>query len=325
VSGKTISFSLNGNPVCGGAGLPNCPTTDGQGSANLPNVSLPAFLNPGTYPAGVEAAVVGESTSGSASLTILKAVATVSLSNLIQTYDGTPKFATATTTPAGLKVVISYTQGGKTFNSPTNAGSYKVTATIDDPRYSGKQTGTLVITKATAAITLSNLLQTYDGKPKFAGATTDPAGLKVSISYSQNGKAVSKPTNPGSYDVLATVSDANYTGSQTDVLVIQPGTPTAKTGGVRNLKATSATLTGTVDANFAEITQIYFEWGVPFDSQVNILPVSTPVSGNGNTSVSADLTGLAPNTTYYFRLVVKDGSGNVVRSDVITSFHTPKK
>jgi hypothetical protein len=248
------------------------------------------------------------------------------LGNLIQTYDGTPKFVTTTTTPAGLKVIIGYTQGTTVFGSPTNAGKYSVTATIDDPRYTGKATGTLTINKATATIKLKDLTQTYDGKPKFATVdTTTPAGLKVVISYAQGGKAVSNPTKPGSYDVTAKVNDANYIGTQTETLVIQPGTPTVKTGGVKSLKATTATLTGTVNANFATITEIYFEWGTPFDSQVNKLPVSTLVTGSSNTTVSANLTGLLPNSAYYFRLVVKYGTGSQVSSDVITSFNTPIK
>jgi predicted extracellular nuclease len=325
VGGKTISFTLNGNPVCGGTGLPACSVTDATGKATLQNISLPTSIYPGTYSVGVGARVVGEATSGSASLTVTQAPATVTLSNLIQTYDGTSKYATATTNPAGLNVVITYKQGSTVFNSPTNAGNYSVTATINDPRYTGKATGTLVITKANATIILDNLTQTYDGKPKYVTATTNPAGLKVTIKYSQNGTAVSSPTKAGSYDVLATVNDANYTGTQTAVLVIQPGTPTVKTGGVKNLKATSATLTGTVNANFANITSIYFEWGVPFDSQVHTLPVNTQVTGNSTITVSADLTGLQPDTSYYFRLVVTYGSGSQVRSDVVTSFHTPKK
>ena len=41
-------------------------------------------------------------------LVIAKASATVTLDDLAQTYDGTAKSATATTTPTGLTVVITY-------------------------------------------------------------------------------------------------------------------------------------------------------------------------------------------------------------------------
>jgi Bacterial Ig-like domain (group 3)/MBG domain len=48
-------------------------------------------------------------------------------------------------------------------------------------------------------------------------ATTAPAGLNVDITY--NGGST-PPTNPGSYAVAATISDASYTGSATGTLVI---------------------------------------------------------------------------------------------------------
>ena len=54
--------------------------------------------------------------SASGTLVINKATATVNLTNLSQTYDGTPKSATATTVPAGLTVNVTYTPA-----SPVNA------------------------------------------------------------------------------------------------------------------------------------------------------------------------------------------------------------
>lgn len=82
--------------------------------------------------------------TGTASVTINPALATVTLSNLEQTYDGTAKQATATTTPQGLAVEITY--NGST-TAPTNAGSYSVIATVTDPNYQGEATGTLVISQ----------------------------------------------------------------------------------------------------------------------------------------------------------------------------------
>lgn len=76
------------------------------------------------------------------------------------------------------------------------------------------------VLSANSIITLSNLAVTYDGSAKFATAQTNPAGLKVNISYSQGGVPVASPTNAGSYDVAATIDDANYQGSVTDTLVI---------------------------------------------------------------------------------------------------------
>jgi MBG domain/Bacterial Ig-like domain (group 3)/Putative Ig domain/NHL repeat len=79
------------------------------------------------------------------SLTVSKATATVTLSNLSQTYNGSPLAATATTSPLGLTVVLTY--NGST-TAPTSAGGYTVVATINDPNYQGSTTGTLTIGKA---------------------------------------------------------------------------------------------------------------------------------------------------------------------------------
>jgi hypothetical protein len=69
---------------------------------------------------------------------IAKAAATVTLSNLIRAYSGIPLSPTATTTPPGLTIVWTNAE-------QTNAGSYVVTATVNDPNYQGAASGTLVI------------------------------------------------------------------------------------------------------------------------------------------------------------------------------------
>jgi hypothetical protein len=167
--------------------------------------------NAGSYP--VDAIISDVNYQGSAYVTleIAKAVATVTLVDLNQTYDTTAKIVTATTTPAGLNVDMFYD------NSATNAGSYPVDAIITDVNYQGSASGTLVIAKATASITLSDLNQTYTGTPRAVTAITDPAGLAVNFTY--NGSATA-PKNAGSYAVVGTINDLNYEGSATGTLVI---------------------------------------------------------------------------------------------------------
>src|SRR5439155_10162116 len=101
VSGKTVSFTLNGTAK-------GSSTTDGNGVATLTGVSL-AGINAGTYSTGVGASFAADTTydasNGSNSLTVGKATATITLSNLTPTYGGSPKPATATTSPAGLSSV----------------------------------------------------------------------------------------------------------------------------------------------------------------------------------------------------------------------------
>ena len=76
------------------------------------------------------------------------------------------------------------------------------------------------IAQATAEVALGNLSHTYDGTARAATATTTPAGLNVTLAYSQNGMPVAAPIYPGIYAVVATVHDANYAGGTHGTLVI---------------------------------------------------------------------------------------------------------
>lgn len=82
---------------------------------------------------------------GTAGVTVTKALATVSLSNLAQVYDGSPKAVTVTTTPASLTTTVTY-NGSST--APSGHGSYAVVATVNDINYQGGASGTLSISGA---------------------------------------------------------------------------------------------------------------------------------------------------------------------------------
>jgi len=177
------------------------------------NGSPDAPANAGTYE--VKATVVEPGYRGGASaiMTIEKAEAEIALNRLVQTYgDVVP--VTATTDPPGLAVSILY--DGEA-NIPEEAGDYPVYAAIDDPNYEGSVSGTLTILPREAAITISGLLQNYDGAPKSVNVVTDPAGLDVKIVFNNS---ENPPAAPGSYEVEASVIDPNYTGTKTATLII---------------------------------------------------------------------------------------------------------
>ena len=180
--------------------------------------------------------------SATNTLVIDKASSSISLGSLSQTYDGSAKAATATTTPSGLTVSFTY-DGSATV--PTGAGSYTVIGTINDANYQGSATNTLVIDKASSSISLGSLSQTYDGSVKAATATTTPSGLTVSFTY--NGSAT-VPTGAGSYTVIGTINDANYQGSATNTLVIDKASSSISLGSLSqtydgSAKAATATTT----------------------------------------------------------------------------------
>ena len=219
----TVSASggASGNPVTFSVGATDNCTNGGTNGATITMT--------GAGSCTVTAAQAGSANYNAASLvartfSIAKASATLALSNLSATYDGSPHAATVTTSPSGLSGVSITYDGSAT--APTNAGSYAVVASLTNANYQASNAaGTLVIAKASATLSLSDLSATYDGSAHAATTTTSPSGLSgVSVTYDGSPTA---PTNVGSYAVVASLSNANYQASNaTGTLVIGKATST---------------------------------------------------------------------------------------------------
>jgi autotransporter-associated beta strand protein len=180
----------------------------------------------GSFTMNVTATNAAGTATAPVAVSIASAPASILLGNLAVTYDGAAHSAAVSTSPAGLAVNLTY-DGNAT--PPVNAGSYAVAATIANPNFTGSATGTLVVGKAPAAVTLGSLAQTYDGAPKPVSAVTNPAGLNLALTYDGSTTA---PTNAGSYAVVATVTDANYVGTTNGTLVISSAPATITLAGL---------------------------------------------------------------------------------------------
>jgi glucose/arabinose dehydrogenase len=166
----------------------------------------------------------------SAILTISPASASISLGNLSTIYTGAPQPASAASDPAGLGIDITYTgidgtSYGPSSEPPVDAGSYLVSAELDERNYAGTTSATLVIAKASARIELSGLNVAYTGSPQAVGASTIPASLAVEVIYSgidgtNYGPSAVAPTDAGRYAVAASINAANYVGSSSATLTI---------------------------------------------------------------------------------------------------------
>ncbi|MGZ5508842.1 MAG: MBG domain-containing protein, partial [Limisphaerales bacterium] len=202
-SGLTVSFAASGQCAISGntvhiTGVGSCTITAsqaGDGNYNAaPNVDR--------------------------SFTINKATATITLGSLSQTYDGTAKSATATTNPAGLKVTITYSQNGTPVASPTNAGSYDITATINDSNYQGSATGTLVISKATPVITWNNPADITYGTALGSTQLNATANVAGSFSYTPTAGTVLSAGNNQTLSTTFTPTDtANYNTTSKNVSI----------------------------------------------------------------------------------------------------------
>ncbi|TGU70731.1 hypothetical protein E4633_17180 [Geomonas terrae] len=172
------------------------------GTADVPGTFT--FTNPATVPsaAGTFLADITftpndaadyTTATGSVTVAVAKATATVTLGSLNYTYDNTPKAVTATTNPGNLAVVITYNNSATV---PTAAGSYTVLATINDAYYQGSATGTLVIAKAPQSITFAPVAdKPYSAADFNPGATGGDSGNPVT--YTSSNSTVATITSGG--------------------------------------------------------------------------------------------------------------------------------
>jgi alpha-tubulin suppressor-like RCC1 family protein len=159
------------------------------------------------------------STNGTVSVTVNKATPTVT----------SPPIASAITfgqslSNSTLESGIASVAGTFAWTNPTtepNAGtaSHAFTFTPDDTTNYQVTTGTVSVTvhKALASITLGNLNASYDGTAKSASVSTTPEGLTTILTY--NGESTA-PSDEGTYEVVATIDDANFTGTKSELLII---------------------------------------------------------------------------------------------------------
>jgi hypothetical protein len=126
-----------------------------------------------------------------------KLSATVQLSNLNQTYDGTPKPVSVTTDPPDL--IVSVTYDGST-HAPTNAGSYAVVATVVDPSYQGSANGTLIINPRPITVTADDKTKLFgDPDPILTYQITD--GELVSLDQFSGSLTREEGEDVGSYAI----------------------------------------------------------------------------------------------------------------------------
>ncbi|MFT2009570.1 MBG domain-containing protein [Pontibacter sp. 13R65] len=163
------------------------------------------------------------------SFEVKKAVPVLTFNDLTKTY-GDNAFNLAATANVEGTITYSIVAGGTgevRLSGAGNrtvtiekAGTVKIKATLaEQPNYqSVSKEAELVIRKAAATVTLGSLSQTYTGLPRAVTVTTAPAGLSNSITYGGNTTA---PVNAGTYAIVATITDQNYTGQASGSLVVR--------------------------------------------------------------------------------------------------------
>jgi len=152
----------------------------------------------------------------SRTFTVTKATAPVTLANLAQSYNGTPRAPMATTDPAGLTVEFSY-DGSAT--APTNVGCYEVVATIQDLIYQGGAAGTMEIAKATQAIAFAAIPDKLTTDSVNLSATGGGSGHPVTFAVTSGPGVITDGvlsfTTSGSVTITASqAGNANYLAAE---------------------------------------------------------------------------------------------------------------
>ena len=115
-----------------------------------------------------------------------------------------------------------------------------------------------MVSKAAATVTLTpgSLAQTYTGSSLSAASTTSPTGLAVTYSYTgiggtTYGPSATGPTAAGSYTVVATINDPNYSNNATGTLVVVKTAVTVTAASNANpvLAQNQVVLTSTISAS----------------------------------------------------------------------------
>ena len=225
-AGQTIAFPAIGDQVVtnevqllatASSGLAVAYTV-ASGPAAMTNGTDLVFTGAGTV--SVVASQAGDANWNAAasvtnSFSVTKALASVSLQGLAQTYAGTARTVTATTVPTGLVVDITY-NGAAT--APVNAGSYAVMGAVMDDLYQGSTTGTLIVAQASQAIDFPVIGDQIVTSGVHLAATAS-SGLEVTFTVTNGPATISNGTNltfsgTGEVAVVAQqAGDSNWTAA----------------------------------------------------------------------------------------------------------------
>jgi hypothetical protein len=105
------------------------------------------------------------------------------------------------------------------------------------------------------------------------------------------------------YDYRLVAKYAGGTSEGSNQALTTPPEPTVATGSASSIGQTSATLGATVNPNGVAVTKCEFQYGTSTSYGSSAPCSSLPGSGTSAVPVSANITGLAANTTYHFKVV----------------------
>jgi len=232
----------------------------------------------------------------------LKKLCTVALDNT-----GKAVYSTASL-PAGSHLIAAYWPGDSGYAGTASGVDIAITVPVTAAptfkpvagTYPAAQTVTLSSTTGGAAFYYT----TNGTKPTASSTKYTSAGIRVAASETVKAIAVASGYSPSA------VASASYTIATAPAVTTQAAT---------GITASSAVLHGTVTANDAK-TQYWFTYGTSSASLTSATAKTGALTGATATPVTATLTSLNANTTYYFKAVASNAAGTT-NGDVL-SFKT---
>lgn len=265
----------------------------------------------------------GTTTRG-VSLTVNGLPVEVTLGNLNQTYDGSPKSASVTTDPTPIPYSVTYNGFEEV---PTTAGVYDVVATITDPGYSGSASGTLVIAKATQTISFAALDPIGNDETALTLTATASSGLPVSYTSSNSDVATISENTLTILDVGTTTITASQEGDENyasandvsrDLTIIRVN-PLADPGGPYEVEAPSGSLqldgSGSL-ASGSEATITLYEWDLNNDNNFGDVTGATPTPISATDLLTTWGMSSGTNNTIQLRVTDSDAKTSTVSTTV---------
>ena len=133
----------------------------------------------------------------------------LTLSDMSQTYTGSPLTITAVADVSGVPISVTYS------GNHTDAGSYDISAVVTGNAFMASPVYTqFLILPADATVDVSNLTQAWTGSALQPTIVTNPPGLTTTITYFDSN------TDPGICQFNVDISENNYIGSIAGALTI---------------------------------------------------------------------------------------------------------
>ena len=236
------------------------------------------------------------------------------------------------TSPVAMHAEVTGLTANTTYHfriTATNAGG---TSKGADETFKALPNGPTVVTGTASAVTqtaatLNATVNPNGGevsKCEFEYGTTTAYGKTASCSSlpgsGSSSVAVSASVSsltPGTtYHFRISATNAGGTGKGADQeLKTVPNAPTVVKKAASSIAQTTATLNATVNPNGGEVTKCEFEYGTTNAYGSSASCASLPGSGESPVAVSAPISGLAPNTTYHFRISATNAGGTSKGAD----------